>query len=466
MRKKPSFKILIEEEEEGRTTDETVSTEGGFSIEAILGSLEYEFNLTPEQEKEKKAREFELGLLLCEEILRADEGQYEEVFKQKIKADILKLVLDNINGKAPEGMSPLVLGQNCGRSLKNIVEDAYLEAKIGEVKYRDFVKIENKTQGVSQGEFVVKAKASHDDFSLKHNYKWIRKTSSNSTKNIGEEICEYVGTNLMNYLLEDNSPKIRLLKDPHGNVSLGVKFLNNFKTFASCNREEINDIEAKIANRELKGLANFYLANMILGDYDNNPGNFGFIADERGEVSIARIDHGKIFSYKTIKKKSDSEMMDRAFAAGVGIEDFEKEKYNYDYDLNNVEAKVFANRFFRNKNMFEGRDFSLEISSIIEKIDIGFMIKIIDRSIQNVKEAYGENIFLDSKVKKTLAERMMLPESMINEESFKIAIIDNINQIGEKIQNKAKDNILSDRTKKPRTSWVESVQRDGEDRIR
>lgn len=456
MKKKPTFNLIISDGE-GNTTDESHNSSKAMEVVEALKNQEYNFSLTPEQESQKKEENIRIANSLCNEILSLREDEYLPLFNQKIKADILKIILDNINGRAPENMTKLLLGENCALSLKNIVEDAFLKAKIGEVKYRDFIKVENKNIGVSQGAFVVKAKDNIADPSLKYKYKWIKKTSSNSTKNIGEEICEYVGTNIMNYLLEDNSPKVRLFKDQKNNVSLGVKFLNNFKTYDSCSRAEISDIEEKIENGSLKGLARFYLANMILGDYDNNPGNFGFITNDKGEISIARIDHGKIFSYKSIKKESDEAMMQTVFNMGAKFEDFIKERYNHDYNLNNIEQKIFRNPFFKNNNMFKGDRFNQELDDLIKEINVNFISKIIDRSIGNIKEAYGADIFLNTKVQETLSERLMIDKSTINEETFKTALLDNIDIIGQKIQQRTKEYLLIEDVIETPKSWSSSI---------
>lgn len=450
MRKKPNFKVIVSDNE-GSTTDESYNSSDLIEVVEALENQEYNFSLTPEQERQKKEENLRIANSFCNEILSIREDEYLTFFDQKIKADILKIILDNINGRAPENITKLVLGENCGLGLKNIVEDAFLKAKLGEVKYRGFIKVENKNVGVTQGAFVVKAKDNIADPSLKYKYKWIKKTSSNSTKNIGEEICEYVGTNIMNYLLEDNSPKIRLLKDPKNNVSLGVKFLDNFKTYESCSRAEILDIEVKIENRELKGLARFYLANMILGDYDNNPGNFGFITNDKGEISIARIDHGKIFSYKSIKKESDEAMMQKAFNSELNFEDLIRERYSHDYNLENIEKKIFRDHFFKNNNMFAGSEFNKELDEVMKEINVDFISKIIDRSIKNIKEAYGADIFLDAKVQETLSERLMIDQSAINEETFKTALLDNIDIIGGKIQQRTQEVSMNSKC------WVQSI---------
>jgi hypothetical protein len=316
--------------------------------------------------------------------------------------------------------------ENQDQDIIDIIENAYIEKKIGNIKYRKFKTSGDKQIGFSQGRLVNKIAEDFKEVQKnKFHYTWLEKKSSEERRNKAEEICEYVGTNLMNFFLKENSPKIRLLKN-NDDVSLVIKYLYNYQDFANINPKEINFLK-------LKGKAEFYVANFLLADVDNNKNNFG-IRKIGANQYLARIDHGKIFSYKAIQKDSDENQAQKIFNSDdiLGAAD---SRYNNEFNFDIVKKHVFGkDKIFNTQLNFSNNtdlEFHNQVLEITNKMPYytSMLEKIIDKSINNLKSAYGEDIFLDEKVKENLSQRLNININECNEETFKNTILSNMTKL-------------------------------------
>lgn len=307
----------------------------------------------------------------------------------------------------------------------NILENAYLNKKIGKLKNRPLKIIREKTEaeGSTLGNFVTKLNEK-DEIKSKHHNIWIQKKQTIKGKNIGEEICEYIGSNLMNYIMGDNSPKVRLHKDEENNISIISKFIPNFTTLSNQDTHKI-----KNALNHVKERARFFAANILLADYDTNLGNIGIRIDDNGESNLARIDNGKALSYKIVRKTPDS----KTFSDTPS-----------DIPANIIKNNIFRDPIFK-KDLFKGEDFGSELIEICDNLNINSIKKIINLSLNNIEKAYGKNIFSNPSVVEELKNRIEFDSQSISRQDLENAIINNIALLIPELKTIASNEIRNDK---------------------
>ena len=374
MKKRPNLSLVVQEEEVLQAAP------------VALQANKFEISAWQRQKEDLIEKQvLEIGFILD----GYDNPEVQAILKDKeFKAEALEKALNQLDPKSTK---------------YNILENAYLDQKIGKVKSRDLDFFARKDVGSTEGRFVRKS-ASGSEQSLKHNITWLEKTGRIGGNDVGEKICEYIGTSLLNQMLGDNSPKIRLYKADDGSVKLMVKFIDEFESLDKIGPAQIQSTENK---------ANFFAANILLGDYDTNLGNAGIRKD--GEhVYLARIDNGKALSYKKIINHSDAEIH-KSFLDNVDLK-----------PLNFIEMKDKVYRDPKYKNgLFEGEEFCEELSQVCSSFNERRMSKVIDHCLSNVMEAFGEDIFKDENVKRELQARMDLPEDF-SKSDFKAVIMNNM----------------------------------------
>ena len=298
------------------------------------------------------------------------------------------------------------------------IENAYLKTKIGEVKHRPIIYEGNKPDGVTDGILVKKfPKNSKDSNILKHKNIWLKKNGGAGGGGLGEEACEYIGTNVTNLIMGKNSPKLRLYEDEDGSISLMSKFIPNFTT--------LRNIRADIRNEKLKkakGFANFFVANVITGDYDFHSGNVGIRKDENRNNYIARIDNGRAFSYHI---KRDFTLGTRSF---VAIPQTATDIKNTMLGISNIYSP----------EMFQGIDFAGDLYQASANISTSRIRKVIRLSIDNLKAAYGEDFLSNEEIKNQFIQRLGIPVgTTLTKEYIEDRIIENTTRLKAELQEMA-----------------------------
>jgi hypothetical protein len=380
MKKKPKFKLELFEEE-------------------YVPENEYieEISPTTEEKTQKELLIRDQANLIREFLLvtRSPEEINAFLGREKYKSEAIGAVLQEVTP------SPL----------KDVLELAYLKRKIGGVKNRPLTVISTKNEGSTLGQFVRKTPSADGVQRLKHKVTWLKKNQDEGQKNIGEEVCEYIGNNLMNHLLGDNSPKVRLHKDPEsGKVSIMSRFIPNFSTFSKLGSR---DVDAAFMNAE--GKTKFFFSNAVLCDYDTNLGNIGTRVDDEGVSHLVRIDNGKALSYNTARHRPDT--------VDTALDGHREEPV-----VNIVRDRVFRNQCFK-KGGFEGPEFAQELYAICENTDLNTLRNIIRLSLDNIEEAYGPGVLESEAVRHELGLRMNFPAGNVSRQTLEDAIIANVSEL-------------------------------------
>ncbi len=298
------------------------------------------------------------------------------------------------------------------------VENAYLDEKVGYVKHRPITYQGEKPDGITDGALVKKiSKNNRDSNILKHKNTWLKKNGGEDGGYKGEEICEYIGTNLSNLIMGENSPKLRLYRASNGSVSLMSKFIPNFTTLRNIPSRERNE-RIKKSN----GFANFFIANVLIGDYDFHSGNVGIREDKDGNSYIARIDNGRALSYY-IKRDFLLNTKSTVTAPRTAT------------DIRNTMLGVSG---MYSSNLFQGIDFAADLYQSSSNIDIPRMRKVIRLCLDNLREAYGNDFLNNEDIKKQLTQRLGISEKTpLQEEQIEDVIIENIERLQYELQEMA-----------------------------
>jgi hypothetical protein len=389
MKKRPNLSLVVQEEE--------------VVFNAAPVALQDNKSEISAWQKQKKDLIDKQALEIAVILESYSDPEVQAILKdKKFKAEALEKALDAINPKLEK---------------YNILENAYLDQKIGKVKSRDLDFFAPKEVGSTEGRFV--RKSASGERALKHNITWLEKIGRIDGDDVGEKICEYIGTSLLNQMLGDDSPKIRLYKADDGSVKLMVKFIDEFESLDKCSLAQINSTGNK---------ANFFAANILLGDYDTNLGNTGIRKD--GEhVYLARIDNGKALSYKKIINHSDAEIR-KSFLDNADLKPL---------NFREMKDKVYRDPKYK-AGLFEGDEFNESLERVCSNFNQRRMSKVIDRCLSNVVEAFGEDVLKDRNVKRELQERMDLPEDF-SKSDFKAAIMNNMSFMNDELLKFAKSKI-------------------------
>lgn len=304
--------------------------------------------------------------------------------------------------------------QRFSPEIKEQFNDLLLEKKVGKVKTRPLEKIGDKDAGITPGVFVHKLpKNATDTNSLKQSRTWVYKGDVNDP---GEIVFEILGTNLFNYLMEDNSPKLRLHKDSKGNVLVMSKFIENFKTL------DVMDQDVEELSGTAKGFARFFAATALFSDYDFHQRNVGFRQNDKAELEWARIDNSRALSYfvgNSYKRRKLYRLKEAQTADGM---------------KNNMISTGYP------KGLFEGFDFAYELNQAVNEIDEKKLRKIIKFSMRNLQEAYGEKFLDNNNVKEAFHFRMHIDESIkLTPQLIEDEIMKHINRVQKELKELARD---------------------------
>lgn len=316
--------------------------------------------------------------------------------------DILKEELSSLKDKRNKSYKSdafkLALANNFfSDEIYNAIKNVYIERKIGSIKTRDLEKSREKTTGNSYGNIVKKTNSSQNDIMnniAKYNHEWMQKTSVGrfKTGEIAGNVREYIASNLINQIMEDTTPKIRLHVSEEGEVTILSKYLDNFQTF-----KDLLNAERKEIVKNAKNFANFFVGNLLVGDWDLNSGNVGFIESEDGNKNLARIDLGLALFYSPTNR-APFELM----------EEMQYKGYFSEENFTNLEFLT---------------------SLLLEKgnIDLDAIKKTLSLSFRNLRSAYGDDFLQEQTINKDLKRRLMIDkETFLTEELISKKIVNNI----------------------------------------
>ena len=269
-----------------------------------------------------------------------------------------------------------------------VVEKLWHSRRIGEVKInRGLIGVGAKPGGITEGGLHrKKPKNEQDKNKLKQEKTVLLKNGGKDGGYQGEEVCEYLGTNLGTSIMGGRlSPKFRIHKKVQENKEyVASTFIADFKTA---------DDGANMS--KAKGFARFFTRQFAIANYDIHGGNLGTTTLPNGETYWTAIDDGRALCYKYL-------------------------------DVN--QFKKFALSIFRNvysKKMFHGKEFACELNTAANELDPEILRHIIKESMKNLKAAYGDDFLKHPHIKEQFKDRMGLT-GKLTEQMIEDKIIENI----------------------------------------
>lgn len=329
-----------------------------------------------EQERE---REIQQQLSVLKEIIHAKKDNPQALHDainnnlKSYKSDALELAYNYMRENNYDHESAIVVGK------------LFHTRMIGEVKIDRDLHYEGRKESGSTtgGRYKKNAKNDQDINELKQD-KTILLKQAQPEDGKGEEICEYLGSNLAIAMMGSKlSPKIRLHKRGDEN-HIASTFIKGFKTFAD-----------KVSSKGATGFGRFLAREYIIGNIDLNLGNVG-ITDIDGKRHWTGIDDGFAFCYS--KKANLEQTIGRLQLSSEDV---------YHPDL------------------FKGAEFACDLNNAVKDVDLDIMRHIIKESMKNLKIAYGEHFLEDEKISQTLCQRMGL-KPPLTEKIIEENIIQNI----------------------------------------
>ncbi len=348
----------------------------------------------------------------------------QKLEQAKIKPDAMEMAINYIKEN----------NINISKASLEVIDDIYLSRTIIPPKARPVTLKGSKISGGTTGRLVTKIANKITDFDesklLKLQHTWMEKVGGNDAGGKGEEVCEYIGTNLVNQVMGKNSPKFRLYKDANGNIKLMSKFIPKFKTI--YDRED--DGLLPVDTTKAKGFASFFAANILAGDYDVHGGNVGFTTDENGNHHWARIDNGRALSYNT----------ERDFTKGIyGYTNLPTPQTAEGFKKTMLSVNM-PNATYYPETLFEGINFACELNTEAEKVDINKFRKVIKLSIDNLKIAYGNNFLDIPEINTELKERMGFAASdRLTEKLIEDKVIENITNLKAELKEIAQSEFMA-----------------------
>ncbi len=209
----------------------------------------------------------------------------------------------------------------------------------------------------------------------------------------GEDVSEILGTNLSHLYLdsERESPKIRILVE-NEKTSVVSKGLKDYKDYYEYKSELERDrrFGRKVEEPYISGFGKCFATSYLVADPDMNATNIGFLT-EGNNKTFARIDFGKALSYQSIGTSNQFE--DR---------------------LLNLTPRSYTEK------MFQGIDFAGEIEATASRFDQSNTEAVIEFTMKNLREAYGNEFLNNPEISEPLKRRMRFsPEEELTEESIK-----------------------------------------------
>ncbi len=311
--------------------------------------------------------------------------------RKKLKPEALKIAMDDckVNGVV----------------VPEIIEDYYIDRTIVPLKTRPIEFFANKTEGKTRGQIIRKAPRDNSK-GLKYQNNWMNKVGHNDPELApGMAACEYISTNLLNQIMGENSPKFRLHKIQQGEVTILSKFIPGFVTLSE-QKKRAHALDLG----EIKGFSNFFAANALIGNADLNRGNVGIRTDDNGNKFFATIDTGVALYYSNFQDEQNKA------------------------DIQSFKSSLLKMKDIYSESLFHGDNFANELFTTLNDIDLTRTRKIISKSIQNLKEAYGYDFLKNPKVNRLFKARLgMTNEQSLTEESLKNKIVENMISVKEKL---------------------------------
>lgn len=381
------------------------------NIEEVFLVLSKDVNIAPHIIKAIENALLELQKEAREKIIK----KHAELIEREVNAftgthedDLVEVLITSQDQKGkfykPEAFKLLLDENNFSNQFAaHAVKQAYLYSKIGHLKNRDLKYVGDKIGGITSGAQVKKLRIEDDVNIKKHSNVWLQKTGA-SIAGIGEDVCEYIGTNIMNELMGSNSPKVRLHENENRNITILSKFIENFDIL-----EGKRTLESRSLIQSSENFAEFFVANALLGDYDIHAGNVGIKTDNNKHY-IARIDNGRALSYY----------------AHVGVIE-NRIYFNKIIQDANEFKQIMLDRQIYSEEMFQGIDFATNVNISLEKVDFDSINSIIEISILNLEDAYGSNFLDNLQISSQLKRRLGInKDQQLTDDLLKSSIIDNM----------------------------------------
>ena len=266
---------------------------------------------------------------------------------------------------------------------------------IGGVKLnRSMLAAGNKPGGITEGGlFTKESKSLTDKNLLKQSKVILLKKGSNQ----GEEVCEYLATNLANSMMGSQlSPKFRLHKDEQGEIKAASTFIKGFETLSSIEKDSKKMEQAE-------GFARYFAVNAMLSDPDYHDQNAGITTLKNGKSYLTRIDHGKAFVF---------------IGGDIGnkVEDLKKKMINDIYH-NGKYTEFYEKRLY-------SPNFANELKEAANDINEGVFRHVIQSSMKNLREAYGEDFLEKDGIAQEIKNRFGLDKEVkLNEKLVEDIIV-------------------------------------------
>lgn len=310
---------------------------------------------------------------------------------KKYKSDAMEIVLN----KMREGKDLFP------SKSRKIVANAWHSRRIGGVKENRALDAHGeKTSGVTPGGTFKKQKRPDKPENLLSQDKIIlRKKGAKSGGFEGEEVCEYLGTNLSTPIMGgDLSPKFRIHTyetDGKKEVAVASTFIKDFTVLAD------NPDKSKA-----KGFGRVFARQAMIGNYDYHKENTGITTLKDGSKHFTSIDDGRALSYNIEVDWN-----------GGYFEDLGKPQTALEFQEGMKEMYP---------EEFEGKEFVHELNQAVDSMDEDVFRHIIKESFINIKKAYGENFLENENIKKEFQSRMGI-QGELTEDIIENKIIENMN---------------------------------------
>jgi hypothetical protein len=307
-----------------------------------------------------------------QEYDRFEEDHLKNIFTTDLKPRVLEMAVDFClsNGiKIPEN-----------------VENLLLKLKIPSIKTRPFEFYMEKTIGKSPGKIVKKVPNNADDEDdrekIKYKNLWMSKAGNKNSDLIVASITgEYISSNILQEIMHENAPKVRLHRDEDGKVNFLSKFIPNFSTLL-----DLLNKNKQFSFSDVDGFGKLFSANAIIGNTDLNRGNVGIRVDKNNKKHFACIDMGYGLNW---------------------------DNFSSDTHLNYVEEYKKYLLTYKNiykEEMFKDINFAIDVYNTAEQINLQKIAKVVDRSLEVLKEIYGDDFLQDKVVARFLKARIGIDE--------------------------------------------------------
>jgi ankyrin repeat protein len=309
------------------------------------------------------------------ELIKENPETFMEVCKKNPPKQDVMAALDNHIQKHKADFSP---------ELIEFIEDRHVNNIVGSVKQRPLANtsLDNWQPGLSKSRLVKKTKDKESNNTQKFKNTWIEKVVGAGDEDPSEQICEYLASNMMKLHRYENSPRFRLYSNDN-QVTGASKFIHNFESF-----HDKSPADKQRLQKEGKGFASLLSSSILSGNYDLHSDNIGSRTDANGQIHWAGIDHGRGLSYNMAIDFNGDKIPAPGGpqTAAKFIEGMDKSVYN--------------------EELFQGFGFACELVHEVDNINLDRMKKVIQGSIKNLRQAYGEDFLENQDIENLLREKM------------------------------------------------------------